>query len=270
MTIIESFLQGKHTNQDCEDGLVLATHFLGVIDGSTSKTPRRIHPQMNNGRYTMLVLQEVIQQMPAQVTLDEFIQQLTETLRCIYLREALDLKRLAEWPTERLTCSLAVLSLHHQQLWLIGDCQALVDGRLYCYSKPYEDELAKRRASYIRRALAEGAPKDIFMQKTDPGRALILNDLIQACREQNVSYAVLDGFPVCRTDVHVVDVSGAHEIVIATDGYPQLFPSLRESEDYLARMLRDDPLCIHHHPATKGLLVGNRSFDDRAYLRIQL
>lgn len=39
MTIIESFIRGKHDDAHCEDGIVVTHDFAAVIDGSTSKTP---------------------------------------------------------------------------------------------------------------------------------------------------------------------------------------------------------------------------------------
>ena len=54
MKIIEQQIVGKHTMNDCEDGIVVTPHFIAVVDGSTSKTPHRFHPDMKNGRYCML------------------------------------------------------------------------------------------------------------------------------------------------------------------------------------------------------------------------
>jgi len=39
------------------------------------------------------------------------------------------------------------------------------------------------------------------------------------------------------------------------------------SEELLARLLAEDPLCIGPLKGTKGVALGNVSFDDRAYLR---
>ena len=38
MTITEQFICGKHTADDCEDGIVVSNDFAAVIDGSTSLT----------------------------------------------------------------------------------------------------------------------------------------------------------------------------------------------------------------------------------------
>lgn len=51
MHIEESFICGKHTAADCEDGIVCTPNFVAVIDGSTSKTPFRLDPTMLGDGY---------------------------------------------------------------------------------------------------------------------------------------------------------------------------------------------------------------------------
>jgi len=60
------------------------------------------------------------------------------------------------------------------------------------------------------------------------------------------------------------------ELTLASDGYPKLLDNLAEAENNLKRILISDPLCITEHIATKGLQTGQVSFDDRAYVRIEL
>lgn len=58
--------------------------------------------------------------------------------------------------------------------------------------------------------------------------------------------------------------------MLASDGYPILKATLQESEESLARHLADDPQNIKEYVATKGLVEGNLSFDDRAYVRLTI
>ena len=57
------------------------------------------------------------------------------------------------------------------------------------------------------------------------------------------------------------------EIVLASDGYPFLEPTLAASEVALAEQIANDPQNIHSFIATKGIVEGNKSFDDRTYIR---
>ena len=56
MKIIESKIVGKKSQETCEDGLVITDDFIAVIDGSTSKTPKHLNPEMKNGRYAMMLM----------------------------------------------------------------------------------------------------------------------------------------------------------------------------------------------------------------------
>lgn len=57
------------------------------------------------------------------------------------------------------------------------------------------------------------------------------------------------------------------EIVLASDGYPFLKPTLAASEAALAEQIANDPHNIRSFIATKGIVEGNKSFDDRTYIR---
>ena len=57
------------------------------------------------------------------------------------------------------------------------------------------------------------------------------------------------------------------EIVLASDGYPELFATLAQSEAHLQTVNAKDPLCFRENKGTKGIAPQNDSFDDRAYIR---
>jgi hypothetical protein len=61
---------------------------------------------------------------------------------------------------------------------------------------------------------------------------------------------------------------GVHEIVIASDGYPELLMTLAASEESLRVDLLADPLRIGIHRGTKGVGLGEVSFDDRVFVRL--
>ena len=67
-----------------------------------------------------------------------------------------------------------------------------------------------------------------------------------------------------------VDISTSSEIVLATDGYPQLKPTFEESEALLARIIERDPLCCREFLATKGVASDAKTFDDRTYVRFRV
>ena len=75
------------------------------------------------------------------------------------------------------------------------------------------------------------------------------------------------GIPCLIKVIHLSE--GKHEIILASDGYPLLRPTLQQSEQDLDRLLKEDPQCCRLYESTKGLKPGNKSFDDRTYVRFQ-
>jgi glycerophosphoryl diester phosphodiesterase len=101
-------------------------------------------------------------------------------------------------PHERLCASVVVYSRAKQEVWMIGDCQCMVDGTRYSNDKPFEAELAQQRAQRFAKLQQEHAdmltPEGLI--RHDYARDTILAPLLEQMKQENVSYAVLDGFPV--------------------------------------------------------------------------
>lgn len=57
-------------------------------------------------------------------------------------------------------------------------------------------------------------------------------------------------------------------ICLASDGYPQLFDNFEKTERALRNVIAKDPLMIAAHPETKGVYLGQSSFDDRTYVKL--
>lgn len=277
MKVIESKIEGKKSPESCEDGLVVTADFIAVIDGSTSKTPHHLSPDMKNGRYAMVLISEYIQhELKPESTVEDFCEGVTSYIyNKVYRQQGIE-EQMQAHPEERLTASAILYSKAKNEVWMVGDCQAIIDGKLYENNKPFEDIVARRRVELIRQGFT---PQE--------ARKTIEPLLIQAMLEgQNKTYTVIDGFPIYQKGVKVVSLNAPQknvetdvadslphptkEIVLASDGYPFLKPTLAESEEALAHLLAYDPQCTHEFIATKGIVVGNKSFDDRTYIRCQI
>lgn len=277
MKVIESKIEGKKSPESCEDGLVVTADFIAVIDGSTSKTPHHLSPDMKNGRYAMVLISEYIQhELKPESTVEDFCEGVTSYIyNKVYRQQGIE-EQMQAHPEERLTASAILYSKAKNEVWMVGDCQAIIDGKLYENNKPFEEIVARRRVELIRRGFT---PQE--------ARKTIEPLLIQAMLEgQNKTYTVIDGFPIYRKGVKVISLNAPQknveidvadslplptkEIVLASDGYPFLKPTLTESEEALAHLLAYDPQCTHEFIATKGIVVGNKSFDDRTYIRFQI
>ena len=146
---------------------------------------------------------------------------------------------------------------------MIGDCQCLVGDQFFDNPKPYEAELAQLRANII----ANSPTPETFLEN-DTAREAIIPRMLETIQHQNNGYSVIDGFPVDEKHVRIIplDFQPWH-IVLASDGYPFLCPTLSESEARLAEQREKDPLNIGPaFMATKAFIPGNNSFDDRAYI----
>ncbi len=260
MKIIESKIVGKKSPETCEDGMVVTDDFVAVIDGSTSKTPRRLTPEMKNGRYAMLLISEYIrEELKAEASVDDFCQGVTNHIYNKVYEPLGMAERLSLHPEERLTASAILYSRARKEVWMVGDCQAIIGGKLYENGKPYEREIAEKRVSLIKGGMTPAEAR----KQIEP---LLVEAMLSG---QNKSYAVIDGFPIYQDGVLAVSVPESSEVVLASDGYPFLCPTLAESETALAEQIAHDPQNVNTFLATKGLVEGNESFDDRTYVRFR-
>ena len=266
MKIIESKIVGKKSQESCEDGMVITDDFIAVIDGSTSKTPKHLNPDMKNGRYAMMLISEYIrEELKAEASVDDFCQGVTAYIyNKVYEKLGVE-EWLKEHPEERLTASAILYSRTRNEVWMVGDCQAIIDGKLYENGKPYEQEIARKRVELIEQGLSPAEAR----KQIEP---LLIEAMLSG---QNQTYPVIDGFPIYREGVKVValktkPVSSPNEVVLASDGYPFLKPTWAASEAALAEQIANDPQNIHSFIATKGIVEGNKSFDDRTYIRFSV
>lgn len=268
MRIIEQKTVGKRGPEACEDGIEINGNFAAVVDGSTSKTRFSVCPGVSNGRYCMQLVRGCISRLPREASFSYFCSAVTDAVNEAYRRSGVSVTHLEEHPEDRLTASAVVYSDYRKEVWMVGDCQCIANGRLYENPKPHEERLAAKRAQWLHAALARGLSIQ-EVQRSDPGRAQIIDELRASCRSQNKLFAVIDGFPIYIEGTKTITVDDTtHDVVLASDGYPVLRPTLEDSEAMLDKQLHADPLCISRFKATKGLMLGSASFDDRSYVRL--
>lgn len=268
MEIIEKKITGKTSQEKCEDGIIVTDNYIAVIDGSTSKSKTSLYKNESNGQFAMNLIKEFIAKAPSNFTCYEFCTQLTSFISNQYKELEIDIQTLSEHPEQRATASAIIYNHTRHEIWMVGDCQCLIGTTLFENPKPYEEPIASMRSAYIRLALLEGKTIEDFIEK-DTGRTFVLPFMLNSMKYQNIRYAVIDGFPIPQQFVRIIPVpsSSKFSIVLASDGYPFLKPTLEESEKALSSQLKNDPLCIDTFHATKGLKKGNVSFDDRSYIK---
>jgi len=255
--------------------MVITESHIAVIDGSTSKTTFRFDPEVTNGRFAMQTVAAFIGRMNRDITCEEFCERITLHFHDIYEEHGMT-DEMQNHPECRPTCSAVIYSDYHRQVWMIGDCQCIIDGRYYDNPKPIEERNAAIRSEYLQKLLSHGNISIDDIRSNDIGRKQITEGLFESTRQQNKTFSVIDGTPILTEKVVVIDIdekedgNTSHEIILASDGYPFLRPTLEESEARLKTLLSDDPLLIRDFKATKAWMAGNKSFDDRTYIRAHI
>jgi hypothetical protein len=258
MRVVEQFVLGKRADPAlCEDAIVVTAGFAAVVDGATDVSGR-LHDGVSGGRWAMAACAEAVRALPAGVDAYAAVEALTGALAGG-----------SEPANERPTASVTVYSAARREIWQVGDVGFRFAGLPGAGEQPRKlvDEVAAAfRAAVL---AAEDAAGD--RGAGDPGRiaarALISRQGFLCNTIGPYGYAAIDGRPVLRSMIVIHDVPPG-ELIIASDGYPVIEPTLAEAEATLARLLELDPRCVAELRGTKGLEAGQVSFDDRAYLRL--
>ncbi|MBP5214617.1 MAG: hypothetical protein J6032_08425 [Bacteroidales bacterium] len=270
MQIAEVFSQPK--GRIMEDAHVVTPHYIAVFDGATPKTAFRFSlpdgSQLTPGQVAARTLAKAVGELEPYLTAREAVNRLSAKLR-IALQG------------HRAEASGVICSIDRNEVWMVGDCQFgfVYDGtriEVHHTEKVIDGILSRWRSTVVKSYLSRNllTPEDI--SHNDPGRRIIQPFITRQVLYQNdpsspLGFGVFDGseIPDCYLEVFPVP-RNATALILASDGYPKLHPTLQESEIALQQLLKSDPLCIGDLCETKGILAGNCSHDDRTYLKILL
>lgn len=265
--IIESFILGKREDQNLnEDGLVVTDNYIAVIDGASSAASF-------NGVSGGLLAKNII--VSALETMDNFIDgfEVIEKLNLMLKQAQKEFPESEFNPSKRMFASIIIYNINARQIWNYGDCPFVVNGVLHQYDKKIDVLNANIRSFVNQYALATGKSiEDILYD--DMGAKSIIQMLDYqntfANKVAEYGYPILDGYGLCRELFETVDVFPGDEVILATDGYPKICPTLEVSEQELERILKTDPLCINEYKAVKCRYDGLKSYDDRCYIRFKV
>ncbi|MDD2231713.1 MAG: hypothetical protein WC117_03140 [Sphaerochaetaceae bacterium] len=269
MKIIEKFIEGKDPDQRlCEDRIFISPFFAAVFDGVTSKSDKRWNGE-TGGVHAINLLGEVLECLDPDSDVYSFASKATAAFSDECSRRGITASN------DRIQACCVVYSFRRKELWFIGDCKAMVDGKeVVSPMIDAESVYSNARALFLECELVSGKTLE-QIEADDTGRAFILPlvkkySVFANNGSSEYGYSVINGLPIPASLIHVAAVSsGCSEIVLSSDGYPKLFPTLGETESYLKALLEKDPLCFRENKRPKGLHKGNYSFDDRAYLRFR-
>jgi len=222
--------------------------------------------------------------LPADASADELANTVAANVASAAEVAGIDLSRPAHCPN----ASFAVFSRARRAVLAVGDCRfgwLGGDGRFAAQTPEFAVD---RFTSSLRVAVTEFFREkglDPLADGRDWGRDFIQPLLARQRELENVapddttpwafglprgvlSYrSILGGAEAVRI---VTVPADATEAVLASDGFPQVFPTLEESRRELDRQLAEDPHCLGPLRSTKGRAPGAVSFDDMSYLRIKI
>lgn len=285
MRLIEASSAPKRRGASNEDSYVVAkaNAFVAVIDGATPKSSM-LWSGKTSGRMAMETLRATIEDLESDTDFESFVAASSAAFMAIYSAHGLE-HVVAREPWKRMAASVVIYSAARREVWMVGDCRFAINGQVYGHEKRIDTILARVRAEADCYLLRQGGYSVSSLQRHDLGRELISGDLRGQCLFQNppqrsggdvceYAYCVIDGFALPRgtnlpPDAQPlrVAVPQGSEVVLASDGYPRVMPTLRESEQWLAQTVSADPLCIFTNVQTKGVGEGCESYDDRTFLR---
>jgi protein phosphatase 2C-like protein len=272
MEVIEQLIQSKTGDPStCEDAIFINDHFVAVIDGATSVAKQKYEGKLA-GQIAKDILLESLEKLSADGTAQESMVQLDKAITDWYKEHGL-YEHARENPRLRCFASAVIFSKKRRQVWMLGDCQVMIDKELISNRK-FVDLLFEDLRSFILEAeVMKGKTIDELIVN-DPGRELVMPLIAQQTIFQNsenkaFGFDCFDGFFNSSHKIKIIDVpTDSKDIILATDGYPKLYPTLSESENALQKLLEEDPLCFRQNKQVRAFPKGAVSFDDRAYIRV--
>jgi len=262
--VLEQFVEAKSNDRVCEDIIVITDDFAAVIDGASDATGARFEG-MSGGRLAAEVIAASIEDLPSDIDARSF----TDTLSSALAAAVGELPPDTRWPVAVLTCT----SAERREVWRIGDCRVVI-GQLEQPSTFLIENAASRfRAAVNAALLAKGTSIEEILE-LDPGsqarRILTDNQQHLANRVGPWGYGCINGNQVPSEYIEVFSLPDEPtEVILASDGYTVVMPTLSETEAALARLIRDDPAAIGDlWPIGKSTKPGSNAPDDRAYLRL--
>lgn len=263
MNIIEDYSRGKYDNEELnEDGLYIEDNFIVVVDGATSVLKNQNPAGKKGGRLARELVLNYFETCDYRKKAHQVFDELA----------ALFVERQKQYD-EKLKASVCVYSKYYKELWTVGDCQIMLDGEVQDTHLKVDTTMAELRSFIINSLIIQGKYTEEELLLNDVSKDIVF-DLIaeyQSALENTSSdyaYTVLNGYDLV-VNPNIRSLKDEKEIIIASDGYPELKRTLHESELRLSQINDSDPLCFRENKQAKGMQPGMISFDDRTYVKFR-
>lgn len=264
ISVAERFVEGKFDDRVCEDMIVVTDDFAAVIDGASDATGARFDGR-SGGFLAAEAIAVAISALPADVDARGFADILSSAVA-----EAVgEISAGVRWPVAVVACA----SARRREVWRIGDCNVVIGGVDHPSTFRVDDAVSSFRAALNAALLQQGTPLEQILND-DPGaqaaRRLTDNQQHLANTLGPWGYGCVNGCPVPDDHVEVMALPEAPtEVILTSDGYPRVLPTLLETERALADLVASDPAAVGElWTIGKSSRPGSNAPDDRAYLRL--
>ncbi|MBQ8182845.1 MAG: hypothetical protein IJ025_02965 [Clostridia bacterium] len=264
MEILERFTKAKAQDESLNEDLLFCNDsFIAVVDGVTAKD-RILFNGKTGGRAAAEIICKIISDFEPEKDVFSAVEKMTAGVKALYSEST---------PESSAAASVIIYSKQRKEIWSIGDCQCIINGEFFSHEKELDRIVSDMRALVLEISRREGFT-DTELAENDTGRQFVLpvikKQRIFANSDGRFSYGVINGSRVHRKDIIIYKLKSGDEVVLASDGYPELCASLKESEEKLKKEIKNNPLCDGDYRSTKGIKKGNSSFDDRTYIRFKV
>lgn len=266
--VVETFSKGKVDQRENEDGFFISDDFVVVVDGVSSKSDF-LYQGKKTGKLAMEAIIGMFENnaIKKDANIEEIISKVNLAFAQFYDKITF------QYDKEKygLQAMAAIYSKYYHTVWLVGDCQALIDGISYENPKQIDLVLSEFRSLVNHIELDKNPSSDI--QVRDVGREVILPWIGESTRFMNNSeseygYSVFNGDPIPVELIKTIKLTADKtHIILTSDGYPIVEDSLAKTEAALEHVIQVDPLCINEFKSTKGKSSNQLSFDDRTYVK---
>ena len=223
--------------------------------------------EKKSGRIAAEAILNSCGQLPIEVGAEDAVRHFNNALKHAYGEK---LGKAEADPQLQMFANVILYSSYAKEIWSFGDCHGMINGRRFSFEKEIDKHLASIRQAYLAGLIAQGRTEKELIA-SDPSvlymKPHLLRELQFANQKGRWGFDVLNGMQINPEGVVRISVSIGDEIVLASDGYPKLMPTLAESENELRRIMENDPLMFRLYPSVKGCSPDAASFDDRAYQR---
>src|SRR5690625_3913040 len=103
---------------------------------------------MTKCQIAVTIIKDVIKNFNSNITYNQAIDKLTQSIRQFYIEE--DMLEIAKKnTTNRLAACAIIFSKKKEEIWIIGDCQYMVEGEHYENKKDVDEIISKDRSLFL-------------------------------------------------------------------------------------------------------------------------